>query len=117
MPAIEPRDLVSFFHTPESSSLTLQMIGKAFEEAKAADFVLCNTVEELEAGTVTAIPLYYSGARFYSIGPIMAFAGGAVSTSIFPESDCSRWLDAMPLRSVLYISFGSAVPVSKRFRP
>lgn len=114
VPAIEPRDLVSFFHTPEASSLTLQMIGKAFEEAKAADFVLCNTVEELEAGTVAALQEYYSGARFYSIGPIMDFPGGAVSTSIFPESDCSRWLDAMPLRSVLYISFGSAVQVSKR---
>ncbi|XP_042440188.1 UDP-glycosyltransferase 86A2-like [Zingiber officinale] len=114
VPAIEPRDLVSFFHTPEASSLTLQMIGKAFEEAKAADFVLCNTVEELEAGTVAALQEYYSGARFYSIGPITDFSGGAISTSIFPASDSSRWLDAMPPRSVLYISFGSAVQVSKR---
>ncbi|KAJ8499643.1 hypothetical protein OPV22_010195 [Ensete ventricosum] len=40
---------VSFFHSPKASWRVLMTVGKAFDEAKGADFVLCNTVQELEA--------------------------------------------------------------------
>ncbi|KAJ8499638.1 hypothetical protein OPV22_010190 [Ensete ventricosum] len=55
VPSIEPTDLVSFFHSPEASWRVLRNVGKAFEEVKGADFVLCNTVQELEAEVIRAL--------------------------------------------------------------
>ncbi|WOL06221.1 UDP-glycosyltransferase 86A2-like [Canna indica] len=115
VPAIEPTDLVSFFQAPEASSVLLQMVTKAFEDVKRADFVLCNAVEELEPDTISA--LQEERRPFYAVGPLMSpvgFDGCAVTASIWAESDCSSWLDSMPPRSVLYVSFGSLVSVRKR---
>ncbi|KAJ8499645.1 hypothetical protein OPV22_010197 [Ensete ventricosum] len=55
VPSIEPTDLVSFFHSPEASWRVLRNVGKAFEEVKGADLVLCNTVQELEAEVIRAL--------------------------------------------------------------
>ncbi|URD99378.1 UDP-glucoronosyl and UDP-glucosyl transferase [Musa troglodytarum] len=105
VPSIEPTDLVSFFHSPEASWRVLRNVGKAFEEAKGADFVLCNTVQELEAEVIGALQ---QERPFYAVGPIVPASGeGGAATSLWPELDCSQWLHSMPPRSVLYISFGS----------
>ncbi|RWV78521.1 hypothetical protein BHE74_00030041 [Ensete ventricosum] len=112
VPSIEPTDLVSFFHSPEASWRVLRNVGKAFEEVKGADFVLCNTVQELEAEVIRALQQEWP---FYAVGPIAPFSGeGGAATSLWPELDCSQWLHSMPPRSVLYISFGSIAQVSKR---
>nr|XP_009405745.2 PREDICTED: UDP-glycosyltransferase 86A2-like [Musa acuminata subsp. malaccensis] len=112
VPSIEPTDLVSFFHSPEASWRVLRNVGKAFEEAKGADFVLCNTVQELEAEVIGALQ---QERPFYAVGPIVPASGeGGAATSLWPELDCSQWLHSMPPRSVLYISFGSIARVSKR---
>ncbi|RWW65374.1 hypothetical protein BHE74_00027330 [Ensete ventricosum] len=112
VPSIEPADLVSFFHSPKASWRVLMTVGKAFDEAKGADFVLCNTVQELEAEVIGALQ---QERPFYAVGPIVPASGeGGAATSIWPELDCSQWLHFMPPRSVLYISFGSIAQVSKR---
>ncbi|THU73276.1 hypothetical protein C4D60_Mb04t21090 [Musa balbisiana] len=112
VPSIEPTDLVSFFHSPEASWRVLRNVGKAFEEAKGADFVLCNTVQEIEAEVIGALQLE---RPFYAVGPIVPASGECgAATSLWPELDCSQWLHSMPPRSVLYISFGSIARVSKR---
>nr|XP_009398946.1 PREDICTED: UDP-glycosyltransferase 86A2-like [Musa acuminata subsp. malaccensis] len=112
VPSIEPTDLVSFFHAPEASWRLLRNVGKAFEEVKGADFVLCNTVQELEVEVIGALQQEWP---FYAVGPIGPDSGeGGAATSLWPELDCSQWLHSMPPRSVLYISFGSIAPVSKR---
>jgi UDP:flavonoid glycosyltransferase YjiC (YdhE family) len=70
-------------------------------------------VEELEPSTVAALR---ADRPFYAVGPIFpaGFARSAVATSMWAESDCSRWLDAQPPGSVLYISFGSYAHVTKQ---
>ncbi|URD96124.1 UDP-glucoronosyl and UDP-glucosyl transferase [Musa troglodytarum] len=112
VPSIEPTDLVSFFHSPEASWRVLRNAGKAFEEVKGANFVLCNTVQELEAEVIGALQ---QERPFYAVGPIVPASGeGGAATSLWPELDCSQWLHSMPPRSVLYVSFGSIAQVSKR---
>ncbi|URE37091.1 UDP-glucoronosyl and UDP-glucosyl transferase [Musa troglodytarum] len=111
--AIEPADLMSYLQERDVSSLEHQIIFRAFEEAKGADLVLCNTVQELEPETISALQLE---KPFYAIGPIFpaGFTKSAVATSLWAESDCSRWLDSKPPGSILYISFGSYAHISRR---
>ncbi|KAF3328208.1 UDP-glycosyltransferase 86A1 [Carex littledalei] len=113
VPSIEPKELMSYLQDTDVSSVVHQIISKAFDEAKRAKIILCNTVEELEPGTVAALKLE---KPFYSIGPIFptGFTRSTVATSLWAESDCINWLNTKEPRSVLYISFGSYAHVSKK---
>ncbi|WVZ59113.1 hypothetical protein U9M48_009310 [Paspalum notatum var. saurae] len=111
--SIEPSELMSYLQETDTTSVVHRIIFKAFDEARGADYVLCNTVEELEPSTVAAL----RGEKpFYAVGPIFpaGFARSAVATSMWAESDCSRWLADQPPASVLYISFGSYAHVTRR---
>ncbi|KAJ4803170.1 Glycosyltransferase [Rhynchospora pubera] len=113
VPSIEPNELTSYLQETDTSSVVHQIIFKAFDEAKRAKIILCNTVEELESSTISALKLE---KPFYSIGPIFptGFTRSTVATSLWAESDCTNWLNTKEQGSVLYISFGSYAHVSKR---
>ncbi|PAN47143.1 hypothetical protein PAHAL_9G236500 [Panicum hallii] len=113
VPSIEPGELMSYLQETDTTSVVHRIIFKAFDEARRADYVLCNTVEELEPSTIAALR---AEKPFYAVGPIFpaGFARSAVATSMWAESDCSRWLGAHPPGSVLYISFGSYAHVTRR---
>ncbi|XP_010907028.1 UDP-glycosyltransferase 86A1 [Elaeis guineensis] len=112
VPAIEPTDLMSYLQL-DIPPMPRQMLFKAMEETKGADFVLCNTAEELELETISALQ---REKPFYAVGPIFPvdFTRSTVAATLWTESDCSQWLDSKPAGSVLYISFGSYANVSKR---
>ncbi|GJN20737.1 hypothetical protein PR202_gb08150 [Eleusine coracana subsp. coracana] len=113
--SIEPHELMSYLQATDTTTVVHRIIDRAFAEARAADVVVCNTVEELEPSTIAA--LRAAGKPFYAVGPVLptGFTRSAVATSMWPESRdaCARWLGAQPARSVLYVSFGSYAHVTR----
>ncbi|KAK7819603.1 udp-glycosyltransferase 86a1 [Quercus suber] len=112
--AIEPKDLMSYLQaTDDLSTVVYRIIFNAFEDVKRADFVVCNTVQELESETILALQ---EKQPIYAIGPLfpVGFTNNTVPTSMWSESDCTKWLSTKPQGSVLYVSFGSYAHVSKQ---
>lgn len=112
--AIEPKDLMSYLQATDNiSTVVHRIIYKAFEDVKRADFIVCNTIQELESETILALQ---EKQPIYAIGPVFptGFATSNVPTSLWSESDCTQWLHTRPHGSALYISFGSYAHVSKQ---
>lgn len=103
---------MSYLQDIDTTTVCHQIIFSAFKDVKSADFVICNTVQELEPETISALN---SKLAFFAIGPIFptAFAETTVSMSLWSESDCTQWLNSRPPGSVLYVSFGSYAHVTK----
>ncbi|KAH6762322.1 hypothetical protein C2S52_019755 [Perilla frutescens var. hirtella] len=100
--SINTKDFMSYLHDTELQLLH-KFIFRAFDAVKSADFILCNTVQELEADTISAL---HQKQPFYAIGPLF-HAKNSVATSLMPEANCADWLNSKPPGSVLYVSFGS----------
>ncbi|KAL3642608.1 hypothetical protein CASFOL_013423 [Castilleja foliolosa] len=112
--SINTKDFMPILKELDSSDIIYKIVSQAFQEAKKADFVLHNTVEELESDTLTALNKYHPN---YAVGPINFSKNLATSTvkkSLWSETDCTHWLESMSTGSVLYVSFGSYVNTSKK---
>ncbi|KAF2313626.1 hypothetical protein GH714_012486 [Hevea brasiliensis] len=70
---------------------------------KVADWILCNSAHDFEPGAFTLAP------KILPIGPLLAGSREGDSVGHFwPEdSNCLKWLDQQPLKSVIYVAFGS----------
>ncbi|KAL0338468.1 UNVERIFIED_CONTAM: UDP-glycosyltransferase 86A1 [Sesamum angustifolium] len=114
LPGIQSINTKDFMSYLQGSELTLlhKLIFQAFDTVKSADFILCNTVQELEAEAISALQ---EKQPFYAIGPLFQgdFKNSLVSRSLLPESNCTEWLNSRPAGSVLYISFGSLAKTDK----
>ncbi|CAN0916455.1 UDP-glycosyltransferase 86A2 [Linum grandiflorum] len=111
---IEPKDMPSILQEGDETSLFIQATFVVFEDVRSADFILANTVQELEHDTISSLKEVHS-AQFYAIGPVFppGFTTSPVSTSLWSESDCTQWLNSKPIGTVLYVSFGSYAHVAK----
>lgn len=109
---IKPKDLMTYLQEDDITTAMHRYMFKSFDDAKETDLVVCNTVQDLENETISALQ---EKKPIYAIGPIFPdnFTERIVSTSLWSESDCSQWLATKPRGSVLYISFGSLATVSK----
>ncbi|KAK4481093.1 hypothetical protein RD792_011964 [Penstemon davidsonii] len=110
---IMPTDLTSYLQAKDNISTPVhRIIYKSFANIKKADFIICNTIQNLETETISAIQ---KNQPFYSIGPVFppGFTTGSISSSLWAESDCTQWLNKKPNGSVLYVSFGSYAHISK----
>jgi hypothetical protein len=116
VPTLETRDLPSVFReTYADSQHILDLLLKSFQINREADWVLGNSFDDLESKAVNLKP------PVLHVGPLLpsGFLNSEhskdirVGTSIWTQYDASEWLDAKPNGSVIYISFGSFVHVTK----
>ncbi|XP_059317498.1 UDP-glycosyltransferase 86A1-like [Lycium ferocissimum] len=111
--AIEPGDLPSYIQDPEPWGIMHRYMFKSLEDARKADIIICNTVQELESSTISALQ---EKTPFYALGPIFpnGFTQRTVPTNLWTESDPIQWLNSKPKGSVMYISFGSLANISRQ---
>ncbi|XP_073043506.1 UDP-glycosyltransferase 86A1-like [Primulina eburnea] len=109
--AINTKDFMSYLQESELTLLHRAIFG-AFDDVKRLDFILCNTVEELEAEAVSVLQ---KKQPFYAIGPLfpLDLLKVLVPRSLLPELDCTEWLNTKAPGSVLYVSFGSLATTEK----
>ncbi|XP_047316528.1 UDP-glycosyltransferase 86A1-like [Impatiens glandulifera] len=110
--AIDPTDLMSYLKSTDIWSVVHRIIYKAFTDVKKANFIICNTIQELEPNTISTL---HTKQPTYAIGPIFphGFTKGPVATNMWAESDCTQWLNSKSQGSILYISFGSYAHTSR----
>ncbi|KAJ8648138.1 hypothetical protein MRB53_001161 [Persea americana] len=114
------RDLPSFLRAKEVTDPGLQIVWAETLQTTRSSALILNTFEDLEPKILSHIRVHCPTT--YSIGPLHALhrarvndsADSTDSSSLWKEDKtCTKWLDAQPNGSVLYVSFGSFTVVSR----
>lgn len=124
IPGIKSRDIEDFIkYAPKKDDpfipeILRETITQAHVEVKKADFILCNTVEELESDAISTLNQNLH-LPTYAIGPTKFLARNLtqipISSSLRSGVDCTEWLNSKPPGSVLFVAFGSLAPAEEQF--
>ncbi|KAG1363929.1 gallate 1-beta-glucosyltransferase [Cocos nucifera] len=115
IPELRPEDLPSFLLPSTPYKALRDEILEQFHNISKATWLLANTFEELERDAIRAI----SGLLPVTpVGPLVEADDGEESQKVikgdfFKAVDCMEWLDAQEPRSVVYVSVGSVVVLSR----
>nr|GMD57628.1 7-deoxyloganetic acid glucosyltransferase-like [Ipomoea batatas] len=117
------RDLPSFCRTTDLSDRGFLSVILATLRTTRAHGLILNTFEDLEESALAQIRKHIP--NLYTIGPLHAHLRSRVSrskeelpwrssSSLWEEDrSCMAWLDEQPLKSVLYVSFGSMTVLTR----
>ncbi|KAF8114227.1 hypothetical protein N665_0040s0082 [Sinapis alba] len=109
---LETRDLPSFL-SPSNTSNTAQAVYLDLMECLKEESnlkVLVNTFDSLEPEALTAIP----NIEMVAVGPLLPPDVFTRSESVKDQSSYTLWLDSKTESSVIYVSFGTMVELSKK---
>ncbi|KAG8376970.1 hypothetical protein BUALT_Bualt09G0119700 [Buddleja alternifolia] len=113
------RDLPSICRLDPQNQI-LQFYMTQTSKMRKASALILNTFEELEAPIISLLHSIFP--TVYAIGPLhTALKSSAVhnsgpynSSSLMPfDESCMEWLNSQNLKSVLYVSFGTVVSLSR----
>ncbi|KAL6982765.1 7-deoxyloganetic acid glucosyltransferase [Sarracenia purpurea var. burkii] len=113
------RDYTSFCRNVDSVRQKLQIILNEVQQSVRAQALIFNTFEDLEGSIL--IHARSQCPNIYTIGPLHAHiksrltTAPTISSNTLWEEDasCMTWLESKPLKSVIYVSFGSIATVTK----
>ena len=117
------RDLPSFCRGIDLNHFNLPIFVTETQRSPQAHALILNTFEDLEGPALSHIRTHCS--KVYTIGPLhsllkfqleakRSLSQSQSSNSLFEmDRSCMTWLDAQPLKSVIYVSFGSISTMTK----
>ncbi|CAK9164452.1 unnamed protein product [Ilex paraguariensis] len=113
------RDLPSFCRSSDVTDPIIKLVLKEDQELPKAQGVIIHTFEELE-GTLLS-HMRSLCPNLYAIGPLhthhkvrLGSSKATFSNSLWKEDkSCLAWLDAQPIKSVIFVSIGSLAVMTK----
>ncbi|PON56498.1 UDP-glucuronosyl/UDP-glucosyltransferase [Parasponia andersonii] len=117
------RDLPGFCRVSDATDPCFRMIPQVTNQSRRARALILNTFEGLEGPIVSRITKFCP--KIYTLGPLHAHlnarlannTNGSTSQSsnclYDVDRSCLTWLDSQPLKSVIYVSFGSITVFTK----
>ncbi|KAM4093873.1 hypothetical protein ACB094_06G152000 [Castanea mollissima] len=120
---LQIRDLPSFCQASNLADPDLQLVANTTRQSPRAHALILNTFEDLEGPVLSHIRT--KCPKIYTIGPLHAILKSKLESkttllqSRSPNNlfevhrNCMVWLDAQPLKSVIYASFGSITVLTK----
>ncbi|VVA25390.1 PREDICTED: 7-deoxyloganetic [Prunus dulcis] len=115
------QDLPGFCRVKQADHPSLQFAINETQTLKRASVLILDTVYELDAPCISHMALMFP--KIYTLGPLHALLNsqigdmsrGLASHGSLWKSDlnCMTWLDSQPSKSVIYVSFGTLVHLTR----
>ncbi|RDY14017.1 UDP-glycosyltransferase 74G1 [Mucuna pruriens] len=114
LPKLQLEDMPSFFFpTDVDNPVLLDLLVAQFSNIDKADWILCNSIYEMEKEINDWMKKIWS--KFRTIGPCITSMilnkqladDEDHGVTQFKSEECIKWLDDKPKQSVVYVSFGS----------